>query len=1235
MKDTSRNVKVDGVDYRANKILIEDCPEDDIPLWNDFDYDPTEAFYDLLEEPIIHQSKTTDTSHGHSTASSCSLDPVIIIVPNLITEQTGNIIDSATSPHEIDLTQEDNDKEADNYGQMQDAPVEETVELDENCLKPGHNGKDTEPMGSFDFHITLPKAFWIEYWLGAPRLKPGWVDAFNQYFAQALPECVFKSKDNKCRTADKKHQTYFWAIGSCKNHLCTDKFIVTADQPIKAPYNDVSIVIKSYKPIKHDPDDINARFIRGPKRKELREALKRSRPHEVFLDMALKAPKKALDAGNHNDAPNLQIIQTISSENHSALNLDKDFYIHLIKLKEKYKSEWPDKISPGYIQNLGLDPFYIILYTGAQIDYLLSLRGTGYIFLYLDSTGRIVASPPGTSRRVQYYGLVLSGNGETVVLPIAEFISNCNTVYDINVFLSAVVTALKAHAVRKNILLTKIVDKIEVDWSMALINACVKAFNDTTLPLYLVWAWKFCKNQLDENVKNAFTVLHICSAHMFRAVRKNLHIFTNDADIQNVGKMVITKLIHATSLEEAALIFTSAIVVFCSATSSPDVEACLDHMKQLYTETECNGLDESPEFCLGRESESNKGGSEEEVDLEEKLRHGSPFYKFFKGIYEEVLKKCSEDPKFTKNPYYCPRFIDYILEQKMPFFALWSGILIMQFGIIRDTNATVENYFKQIKFWTFNKELRIVAPRFVRELAEKLRKLLNARYYKWVTSRQMRSRKRKAEEQEINQGKKPRSEKRDSNEELHEPDRIADSSHIKSEKGEKTAKRSAKVESNYFDLPTKIIPSSYSKQREKKIGKKPKAAVWDLEEEKWMKLPNGAYRRPRYFCLPQNASKAQAMKDQAQSRVIEKSREFVQQEPSEENGFEGETLFSRTDDVFNNSLAEQDNSGHTPPDEPTSEQDPTNLPEVADDIKLQRGSTSFDKTSALQENLLRSTLTYPLGFPDKINFKLFNTRIDIQSWKTLRFNEQLNDVIMNTALLLIEKLAYNNDFNILCLNTYMSTQILHSETGHVSKGFYNFAKKKKVWQYNVWLMPVHENWNHWTLLVINFNHKCLIYLDSLHGDISQTLVDGVCFYVQKCCEGKRIMDWSEWRVFIPRDIPHQDSLVTRNNCGVHVITHAYTIATSSYTAFHESEMKYARMGIAQMIFQFNPTDSQKISKERCIKITDEDYFDISSLPLPKIHLPTSYIPPKACDSTVKYFAFLKFNMEERHYTRRR
>lgn len=119
--------------------------------------------------------------------------------------------------------------------------------------------------------------------------------------------------------------------------MCTDRFLITVDEPIRAPYNGVNVVIKTHKPIQHDPDDINARFVRGPKREQLRKTLKSALPNEVFLDMAHKAQKRALDAGNHNDAPNLQIIQTISSENNSALNLDKDFYVHLIKLKEKYR----------------------------------------------------------------------------------------------------------------------------------------------------------------------------------------------------------------------------------------------------------------------------------------------------------------------------------------------------------------------------------------------------------------------------------------------------------------------------------------------------------------------------------------------------------------------------------------------------------------------------------------------------------------------------------------------------------------------------------------------------------------------------------------------------------------------------------------------------------------------------------------------------------------------------------
>lgn len=63
----------------------------------------------------------------------------------------------------------------------------------------------------------------------------------------------------------------------------------------------------------------------------------------------------------------------------------------LLKLKEKFICAWPDRIIEGYIQSISIDPFYVILFTGQQIDYLLSLPTNGEVFLHLDATGRIVA----------------------------------------------------------------------------------------------------------------------------------------------------------------------------------------------------------------------------------------------------------------------------------------------------------------------------------------------------------------------------------------------------------------------------------------------------------------------------------------------------------------------------------------------------------------------------------------------------------------------------------------------------------------------------------------------------------------------------------------------------------------------------------------------------------------------------------------------------------------------------
>ena len=95
---------------------------------------------------------------------------------------------------------------------------------------------------------------------------------------------------------------------------------------------------------------------------------------------------------------------------------------------------------------------------------------------------------------------------------------------------------------------------------------------------------------------------------------------------------------------------------------------------------------------------------ESEEDLDERKK--SPFYTVFKGIYDSCMKKLSQhdiDDMRQKKPltgstYYSEPLINYLLIYILSYFLLWSAVILSQLDVLRDGNATVENYFEQLYF---------------------------------------------------------------------------------------------------------------------------------------------------------------------------------------------------------------------------------------------------------------------------------------------------------------------------------------------------------------------------------------------------------------------------------------------------------------------------------------------------------------------------------------------------------
>ena len=896
-----------------------------------------------------------------------------------------------------------------------------------------------------DYHNTnflLPSSFWATFWTGRRRLKKGWTDDFVEYFEKVscYECCILSFNFHRCNAPGSNCVAYFYAKAKCKNTYCTSyRFEVT--EPIDKPFKDTEVKVKCNKQIRHNKNEIHRRFFKGRRRDKLMEESELEAPSVITALKIQEVPERILKAGNRDDAPSLAIVQKISSEREKRKDLDPHPKIHLEKLAKLYREspKWNGKIVSGYIQ----ESFGTILFTEKQIRYLLSLKPKKNVFCYLNATGSIVSSL--SNKPLYYYALVLPGSADYGPMPVAEFLSDTHSVPQITWFLSSF-----NHAVHQITSRKVIIKKIETDFSLALIISVIKSFNSMSLSRYLHIMDNILKTESNELPK--LTLVHVCSSHMLKTVIRKCHVLFQNSQQRVLSKILMTKLIHSCTLDAAALHFEMIVVIFGLRKEVPVLNEYLEILEHRVSNENSqkdslfdaeDGVNTTLKYDLESSSENQQHNNMD-------ARKESPFYIFFKRIYDSCTKKFSQDGSgdsqtnkySTDNIYYSEQFMDYLLTYILPYFPLWSAVILCQLDLLRDSNATVENYFKIIKAIVFRNKLRILAPRFVAKMKKLLHGWLLERKYSLNTTRQ-----------------------------------------------------------------------------ESTVRKQTASTNPELSAEQWKPVKSKKRKENKYF-------------------------------PPEKK-------IKRTDtpnDIVIRDETVSINPANTPPKKATSN----------NECRL-----SFSHfTKDVEERFFSDSLCYPPDFPNySINFGgIPLTRKELNS---LRPDTWLDGEIINSFFLAIEEIAHRNELKLLSFDSYFAEKLMACEK---STCFANWANRVEPPKFDVWLIPILKNNNHWTLLVILLKHRTMLYLDSYHNPPPKNLINKICTFISsfRIARQEKLTQWNKWVLSVPDDTPIQRTANGHDggNCGVHICIWAYIIASSSLSFFKEESMNTARKGITQLLVNF-------------------------------------------------------------------
>ncbi|XP_015605745.1 sentrin-specific protease 1-like [Cephus cinctus] len=244
--------------------------------------------------------------------------------------------------------------------------------------------------------------------------------------------------------------------------------------------------------------------------------------------------------------------------------------------------------------------------------------------------------------------------------------------------------------------------------------------------------------------------------------------------------------------------------------------------------------------------------------------------------------------------------------------------------------------------------------------------------------------------------------------------------------------------------------------------------------------------------------------------------------------------------------------------------------DLDEELNVEDSSEFIDYSSFYEdiEDRFLKQKSYPSNFPNHIK-DFGGIPLNQGIFSTLLPDKYMDGELINSFFIALQEITARSSLNLLSFESYFTTKLM---VGEKSIGFTNWAKKVQPAKYDVWLLPVLIDQNHWTLLVVLLTHYIMIYFDSCHHLPPKSLINRICSFIgsSRTARQAKLTNWSQWVLSAPTDMPHQmkENGNIGGNCGMHVCMWAYTIVSSSIVPFEEEHMNTARKGVARFLLDF-------------------------------------------------------------------
>ena len=400
--------------------------------------------------------------------------------------------------------------------------------------------------------------------------------------------------------------------------------------------------------------------------------------------MAANVSQDDLQRGNITNMPSPAVLRKAASEARQEQHFSSHPLLDLYEYGRFLSQDCKGGNAENYIRDIITSPsgkIVIHLYSQLMVTSYHRLAETKSLFLHLDATGSVIIRPSEICSTAPIYYYVLVAATENRAEPLAEMISNDHSWVTIEGWLNQF-----ADATRKNN--SKIIypQKVEMDFSWALLIAVMRAFNSCNVIEYV----NRCYNLEMQNkpFPTERTVVHLCAAHMIHSVSRRLTKHGRKyTPIQFKAAMRSFAILqNSTSMGEVDNAYRNIYLLFNRRWNCLDTVIAVEYIQSAMPEAEMILPEEFPNDDV----ESLPAWKEDRASL----RESSSFTKHFDSLQQVLLGEF--DNGSETNAFYSPELFKLIVKD-LYLYPLWSGIIIKRFGRTRDTNACVEDWMRHMK----------------------------------------------------------------------------------------------------------------------------------------------------------------------------------------------------------------------------------------------------------------------------------------------------------------------------------------------------------------------------------------------------------------------------------------------------------------------------------------------------------------------------------------------------------